>query len=59
VRWALAGVFALQIAFSALQPRHRPRPRRCQCCLGAVLWAVSLGDPIALMQMLTLYPQAF
>jgi hypothetical protein len=60
VRWALAGALALQFGFAALQPP----PSASAAALPAppssvVLRAVSLGDPIALAQMLTLYLQAF
>ncbi len=61
VRWALgAGCWSVQIAFAALQPppsgnaEALPVPPSARCCAIA-----SLGDPIALAQMLTLYLQAF
>jgi hypothetical protein len=60
VRWALAGVLALQLAFAALQP---PPSASAEALAAppppAVLSVASLGDPIALAQMLTLYLQAF
>lgn len=62
-RWVLlllAAAFSLQVAWQALQPRPIARAE----ALGpapapAVLRAVSLGEPIALAQLLTLYLQAF
>jgi hypothetical protein len=62
-RWVLvllAATFSLQVAWQALQPRPIARAE----ALGpapapAVLRAVSLGEPIALAQLLTLYLQAF
>jgi hypothetical protein len=62
-RWVLvllATVFSLQVAWQALQPRPIARAE----ALGpapapALLRAVSLGEPIALAQLLTLYLQAF
>lgn len=60
VRWALAAVFALQLGFAGLQAQPSasanalPAPPPL-----AVLRVASLGDPIALAQMLTLYLQAF
>jgi hypothetical protein len=60
VRWTLAGIFAAQIALAALQPPPRadaqalPAPPST-----SVLRAASLGDPVPLAQMLTLYLQAF
>lgn len=60
VRWALAAAAAAQLGFAALQPAPianaealPPLPS------AAVLRVASLGDQIALAQMLTLYLQAF
>ncbi len=56
----LAGAFCLQVAWQALQPR----PLATAEALGmpppaSTLRAASLGEPIALAQLLTLYLQAF
>ncbi|MEX2163602.1 MAG: hypothetical protein WD823_05100 [Sulfuricaulis sp.] len=56
----LAMALALQIAWQALQPKPGARADTLQePPPGAVLRVVSLGEPIALAQWLTLYLQAF
>ena len=60
VRWALAGAFVLQLAFASLQPAPSANAEALPSLPSAsVLRIASLGDPIALAQMLTLYLQAF
>jgi hypothetical protein len=60
VRWALVGAFLLQLAFAALQPPPRANAEALPALpSAAVLRIASLGDPIALAQMLALYLQAF
>jgi hypothetical protein len=60
MRWGLAGAFALQLAFAALQPPPSANAEALPTLPSvAVLRIASLGDPIALAQMLTLYLQAF
>jgi len=60
VRWALAVAAAAQLGFAALQPAPTARAEALPALPStAVLRAASLGDPIALAQMLTLYLQAF
>ena len=61
VRWALVVAFvAAQLAFAALQPPPSANAEALPTLpSAAVLRIASLGDPIALAQMLTLYLQAF
>ena len=60
VRWGLVGAFVLQLAFAAVQPPPRASAEALPALpSAAVLRIASLGDPIALAQMLTLYLQAF
>jgi hypothetical protein len=60
VRWALVGAFVLQLAFASLQPAPSADAEALPTLPSAsVLRIASLGDPIALAQMLTLYLQAF
>jgi hypothetical protein len=60
VRWALAGLLVLQIAFAALQPPPRADAQALPALPSTpALRAASLGDPVPLAQMLTLYLQAF
>jgi hypothetical protein len=60
MRWGLVGAFVLQLAFAAVQPPPRASAEALPALpSAAVLRIASLGDPIALAQMLTLYLQAF
>jgi hypothetical protein len=60
VRWALGAVLLVQLTFAALQPAPSGKAETLPVLPSArVLQIASLGDPIALAQMLTLYLQAF
>lgn len=60
VRWALAMVLALQVGFAAVQPRPQARAEELPPAPDTeILRVASLGDPIALAQLLMLYLQAF
>ena len=60
IRWALVAAFVLQLAFAALQPPPRANAEALTSLpSAAVLRIASLGDPIVLAQLLTLYLQAF
>ena len=60
VVWSLAGALLLQVGFALLQSRPQASAEELpRLPTAAVLRAVSLGDPIPLAQILTLYLQAF
>jgi hypothetical protein len=60
VRWALGVALVVQLAFAALQPPPSGNAEALPVLPSAqVLRIASLGEPIALAQMLTLYLQAF
>ena len=60
VRWALAGAFVRSSRLPSLQPAPSANAEALPTLPSAsVLRIASLGDPIALAQMLTLYLQAF
>lgn len=58
--WLVPFALAAQLVFAILQPRPQARAEQLQAPPStSVLHAVSLGDPIALAQGMTLYLQAF